>query len=349
MRCRAGSGYSSSMRVFPTGGVAIHAPSLGKTRPRTSFRSRSRASASTSGGMTSSPSPMAMASTASWWNQSGSREASWPPTTTKARGFSRLMRCARRMVRFRSVVKLHCRPTTSASKARQSARPCSSPSMRMSMTLHSWPPASRHAATQIGPRGSTKVSISRPRMPPIGGFRNAIFMGALQSVRSRSGAFYTTSRHPSRTPLGDLSPAALFEQGPQPCQLGFRGVRSLALRLSKLQSRLGPLALRLGLLFLGRHQSAVRTVQPHPISLLIFPETVPEAEEKPELSAPKPTLVPWCHRLGGAASQPEALHPPGVRLVHVVLRGPEDAGVELLLHRAVDMGGGRGQQLDDDV
>src|ERR1051326_2125897 len=176
MRCRAGRGYSSRWRELPTGGVAIHAPSFaGKTRPRTSLRSAPRARASTSGGMTSSPSPMAMASMASWWHQSGSREAAWPPTTTNARGLSRLIRCARRMVRLRSVVKLHCRPTTSASKARQSARPCSSPSMRMSMTLHSCPSRSRHAATQIGPSGSTKVCISAPRMPPIAGFRKATF------------------------------------------------------------------------------------------------------------------------------------------------------------------------------
>src|SRR5882757_11326961 len=48
--------------------------------------------------------------------------------------------------------------------------------MRRSKTLHSCPSASRQAATQIGPRGSTKVSISRPRIPPTGGFTNAIFI-----------------------------------------------------------------------------------------------------------------------------------------------------------------------------
>ena len=42
----------------------------------------------------------------------------------------------------------------------------------------SCPSSSSPPATQISPSGSTKVSISRPRMPPIGGFRKATFMAA---------------------------------------------------------------------------------------------------------------------------------------------------------------------------
>src|SRR4030095_4596781 len=75
------------------------------------------------------------------------------------------------------VVKLHCSPTTSGPNALQRAIPFSAPSIRKSKTLHSWPSRSRHAATQMGPSGSTKVSISRPRIPPTGGLRKAIFMG----------------------------------------------------------------------------------------------------------------------------------------------------------------------------
>src|SRR4051794_38768616 len=40
------------------------------------------------------------------------------------------------------------------------------------------PSASRPPAMEIGPSGSTKVSISRPRMPPTGGLRKAIFIRA---------------------------------------------------------------------------------------------------------------------------------------------------------------------------
>src|SRR5947209_7392468 len=122
-------------------------------------------------------------------NQLGSREASCPPTTTNVPGFSRLIRCARRSVRLRSVVKLHCSPTTSGANFLQSARPCSSPSMRRSYTLHSCPSASRHAATQIGPSGSTKVSISRPRMPPTGGLTNATFIVCNPEKRSAARLF----------------------------------------------------------------------------------------------------------------------------------------------------------------
>ena len=53
--------------------------------------------------------------------------------------------------------------------------------MRKSMTRQSCPSRSRHAAMVIGPSGSTKVSISRPRMPPIGGFRKATRTGSLRS------------------------------------------------------------------------------------------------------------------------------------------------------------------------
>src|SRR6185503_9805237 len=63
-------------------------------------------------------------------------------------------------------------------------------------TLHSWPSASRQAATQIGPRGSTNVSISSPRMPPMGGFRNAIFMMSGRSI--------------ARATFGDSGPSVVF-------------------------------------------------------------------------------------------------------------------------------------------
>ena len=75
-------------------------------------------------------------------------------------------------MRLRSVVKLHCRPTTSGPNC-GSSQPLLLAVDAEVEDRALWPSASRHAATQIGPRGSTKVSISRPRMPPTGGLTNA--------------------------------------------------------------------------------------------------------------------------------------------------------------------------------
>ena len=140
---------------------------------------RRRASASTSGGMTSSPSPIAMTSIAGVAEPVRIARGVVPADDHEGLRHLALARArARRMVRLRSVVKLHCRPTTSGSKraaVRQAlllAVDAEVDDLALVPVLPRGTPA-----TQIGPSGSTKVSISRPRMPPIGRLEEGDFHG----------------------------------------------------------------------------------------------------------------------------------------------------------------------------
>ena len=133
--------------------------------------------------MTSSPSPTTMTSMAGLRNQRGSRDASCPPMTMRTPGISSRTRRARRKARKRSVVKLHWRPTMSGAKLRILARPCSTPSRRMSTIWQVCPSSSSPPATHSIPSGSTKVIISRPMIPPIGALRNETFMGPRMITR----------------------------------------------------------------------------------------------------------------------------------------------------------------------
>ncbi len=83
---------------------------------------------------------------------------------------------ATRKARYRSVVKLHWRPTMSGESSRRRFMPFSIPSMRRSMIWHWWSCSSSPPATHSRPSGSTKVIISKPIIPPIGAFRNVTFI-----------------------------------------------------------------------------------------------------------------------------------------------------------------------------
>src|SRR6185436_19894880 len=129
--------------------------------------------------------------------------------------------------------------------------------------------------------------------------------------------------------------AALVEKGPQTRQLGLRGF--------------GPLALRLRPLLPRWDKASVAPEQPDPVVLHVFIDTMPDAEEGSELLAPEAALGVRHHRHVGAAHQTEALQLPEVRVVQVVLGGPEDPGIEILLLFAVDGSRRGGRQLDDHV
>src|SRR4051812_18991890 len=145
---------------------------------------------------------------------------------------------------------------------------------------------------------------------------------------------------------GSAGAPALVEQGPQARQLGFRGVRALALRLGLLALALGALVLRL---FSRGDQGAVAVEEADPVARPLTDDSVPESEGDAELLAPDASVLIGRDRLVEAARQTQSFDLPRIWIVKEVLRRAEDPGVEVSLLRTVLVRGGRGKELDDEV